>query len=152
MRQIRAWLIVLLLLPALAVAENTAHKERRLDRLVASPTNAATLSDQSWYRVEVENGTVVTIDATASGTSLFSLKYNKWNQPQGGSPLPSARQGALLQAGIWSVVIDPAAGADVHITILFDGHVSDITGAPAPFALNDVAVDRACATPEVCLP
>lgn len=154
MRQLGAWLILAVLFtPTLAWAENATQRERHVDRLVASPTSTPTmLSDRSWYRVEVNTGTVVAVDATSTGTAVFSLKYNRWGDPPGGSPIPSTRQGALLRAGIWSVVIDPDAGADVHITILFHGHASDVTGAPAAFVLNDVAVDRACVTPEVCLP
>lgn len=148
--------IVSLLVATSVLAAAGTHETRTLQRLVATPTPlgpATLLSDQAVWRVDVAEGTVVLVDASAGPNSPFYLRAHPLTSPEPTVGLPAFRQSFLLSPpGPWRVVVDPAAGAAVEITVTFRGSVSDVDGAPAAFTLTDLERGHGCVVPGVCLP
>lgn len=136
-----------------STCERPTCETRSIDRLVASPAPRQAASDHVWLRVDVPTQTSVIVDVASGASSTFFLRFGPWGAAEGGSPAPSQRQSVTLGPGAWSVVIDPAVGADVRILATFRGHVIDAEGTGAPFTLRDVEVGDACfLPPDGCLP
>lgn len=141
--------LVLLATPVLAEgsSETGDRFERRIERLVASPTPAGPLlllSDAASWRVDVPNGALVHVEAEGSRTAPFYLRVDRMDAPPSTFPVPSSHSGYIVSAGSWRVMVDPAAGANVDITLRMS--------SAAPFTLTPIAHDRACLVASVCLP
>lgn len=145
--------VSLVILSVPADAEVGTAFERRIERLVGSPTPlgpARALSDQAAWNITLDDATVVWIEARAAGQSPFFLTTDCSGTVVFG---PSTHEGRLCtRPGTWRVEVDPAGGVAVDITIRFRGHVGDLDGAASAFQLTDSLADEACVVPGVCLP
>lgn len=162
-RQARA--LVLVALAAVAAAGMTSatppeqsYYGEHVERLVASPgpvpvAGSSLLSDVTTFRVDLDPGVVVQVDADENQTALFYLRYHDPGGMPQGSPLPSLHETLLLEGpGTWMVDVDPAAGVGVDIFVQLRGFVGDPDGGvAAPFALSET-VDIPCLAPGACLP
>lgn len=144
---------ILLAAGAPAMAATGVAFERHVERLVATPTPIGpvlVLSDRASWDVTLDAATILWVEAQAPDHSPFYLTTDC-----GATfvTLPSSHDGRLCgKPGTWRVSVDPAGGAAVDITVRFRGHVGDLTGAPSPFTLTDVAADRGCVVLGACLP
>lgn len=145
----------LLLLGPVAAVSDSFH-ERRVDRVVATPTPAGPIvlaSDEVRWRVDVPAHATALVRAEGAAASWFHATFHL----EGRSP-PDARFPARAHAfelpgpAAWIVRVDPAAGADFHARVTFQGFVSQVGGAPAAIGVEDAGNDRGCVTPGVCLP
>lgn len=149
--------IAILAAPSLAAAASVTGTEqvRYVTRTLASPfpfAKVAFFSDQAAWRVDVDAGAVVVVDASSNDTAPFHLRFHRWDEPAPSSLVPSSRQApSLAGPGAWRVEVDPAAGARVHIQVRFHGHIGDAEGRAWPFTLTDVARDPGCGL-GACLP
>lgn len=154
-RSILVFALLVLLLPA-AGADVGAHFTRHVDRLVASPTpvgGLVVLGDAASYRVEVPEGVVVCVDATESGAAPFTLRASDGARTLA-SPVPTLAQSLLLPGpSTWTLQVDPAFGAEAHITLDLAGSFVDCGRTSAAFGLVDMDASSACLTEAgACLP
>lgn len=146
-------LLLLLLLASPAWSAPASHASRTVEALVALPTPAGPvtyLSDEAQWIVTVPDGVVVLVDAR--GNAPFHLRAAGPDGERVSTLTPALQAAALLDAGAWRVGVDPAGGALIRIDVTFDGYVSDVGGAPAPFELRDVDDGDACVFQGTCLP
>lgn len=155
-RTLSALAIVTLLVLASAGAETATRQTRVVERLVGTPSPLGpvlVLSDQTSWRVDNAGDTVVLIDAKADPPALFYLRVHRLDEPEPVVAYPGAHLSHLISApGSWRVVVDPAGGAAVKVTVTFRGHVTDVDGAHASFTLTDLEKAGGCVVPGVCLP
>lgn len=153
----RVALVVLIVLalsaPAVASEVGTVF-ERRIERLVATPTPlgpALLLSDAAAWRIDVPASGVVLVEAHGSDTAPFYLRANRSLSQV---VLPASDQAILLhQPGAWRVEVDPALGAAVDIRVTFRGFVgAEGQGTPLAFRITDLETGDGCVVPGVCLP
>lgn len=147
-------LIALLALPALT-AETTTHAERRVERLVATPTPLGplrALGDEHAWRVDVPPEAVVLVEARSGANAPFTLRAHPLGTAEPAWEPPAVAAARLLGPGSWRVAVDPAAGAAVRIDVAFRGHLVDVGGAPASFAIHALEADQGCVVPGACLP
>lgn len=150
-------LSLLLLAPALHAASSTAaFHERRIDRLIATPTPAGPIllgSDEVRYRLDVPAHATVLVRADGTNTSFFHASFHRVGTATPDITFPTRHATFELPGpASWLVRIDPAGGGAFHARITFEGFVADVGGAPATFTLTDAGDDRACVVPGVCLP
>ena len=162
MRSARAVIVIamslLLAAPALASETWGAHHERRVDRVVATPTPLgpfviATASDETRWLVDVPAETTVFVHANGSATSVFYLAWHLEGKAPPDLRFPARAHAFTLPGPAQYIVrLDPAGGADFHARVYFDGFVTDEKGAPAGFRVVDAGNDAGCIVPGVCLP
>jgi hypothetical protein len=142
--------------PLAALAESGTFFERRIERLVASPTPIGPLllgSDRAAWRVDVPESAVVLIEARGTGGAPFLFRAERMDEPGSSVLFPTTHAGFLLsEPGAWRVAIDPLAGVRVDIRITFRGMTGGTGGGPASFTLTDLQLDRGCLFAGVCLP
>lgn len=148
----------LLLLPATwGTGVTGAEQLRVIQRDVASPfpfAKVGLVDDSVVYRVDVDPGAVVVVDAEGTTRSPFYLRYHPWGAAETQSSIPSWRQSPTLSgadATSWRVEVDPAAGARIEVRVLFHGHLGDRDGRAWPFTLTDVTDGSPCVA-GACLP
>lgn len=149
--------LVLTLVAAPAPASDGATQTRSVRALAALPTPlgpVTALDDGHVWEVTVPTGVTVFVDATAAPGSLFHLDAHEPEKKPAWKPrAPTFRDGHTLPAGIWRVVLDPAAGAAVNVDLVFRGFVGDMAGgAPAAFGLRDIKGPNPCVVRGACLP
>lgn len=143
--------------PLHALAETGTSFERRIERLVASPTPAGPLllmSDRASWRVDVPPSAVVVVEARGSDSAPFSFRAERVDAPSGSMvAYPTTHAGFLLsEPGAWRVSVDPLVGVKVDVRISFRGMTGGTGGGPASFTLTDLEVDKGCLFRGVCLP
>lgn len=158
MRPSVAVVALLLALPLAAAGGTTGAEQLRVvARDVASPfpvSKVALFDDAAVFRVDLDAGAVVVVDAESDPDTPFYVRYHPWDRPETQAPVPSSRQSPTLsgaKATSWRVEIDPAAGVDVRIAALFHGHLGDRDGRAWSFTLTDVSDGSPCAA-GACLP
>lgn len=150
-------LSLLAVAPALEAGTTTsAFHERRVDRLVATPTPVGPVlvaGDASRWLLDLPAETVVRVVATGGAAALFHLTWHLEGEAPPDVSFPARHQSFEVSGPArWIVRLDPAGGAGFHARITFEGFVSEAGGAPSAFALTDLGHDGACVVPGVCLP
>lgn len=142
--------------PLHALAETGTAFERRIERLVATPTPIGPLllfSDRAAWRVDVPPSAVVLVEARGSDSAPFSFRAERLDEAGSAIAYPTTHAGFLLsESGAWRVAVDPLVGVKVDIRISFRGMTGGTSGGPAAFTLTDLEVDDGCLFRGVCLP
>lgn len=151
-----AILLSVLALAPVALSDAGALHERRIDRIVATPTPLGPVlagSDEARYLLDIPESVVVEVRAEGPAHALFYLSHHRADRATRDLALPASYQTILVPGpGQWIVRVDPAGGADFHARLVFRGYVSDVGGAPGAFDLVDAGRDGACVVAGTCLP